>query len=284
MRAVTKPGALSESALDILATDMGITRPWLEEVSFDLSYMMIRACSGVHVKVIGELLDMGVDPNWVRGGHGQGIPLCFVNLNGQADAARVRAAVDLLVKRGADLHFIDESREASPIFQGCANPHLLEGLMAAGANIHLKTSRGTTILAWWLHTFSNPGGGGAGTAIGVLDKLLVVGVRKDELVSQSPVWGAHLPKESLLSCMWQSAGLRPLLPEIIQRGFDPMQKGESGKTFLQLAGPTLLGDSSPWAKATVAAMENNPALIVGMAQARADHAAKPARRRARMRA
>ena len=219
-------------------------------------FLMLRVCVESDVQALGEVLDLGLDPDLV--------PSCDAASSTGPLGSIVRGPnplplAKLLLARGANPNFLTGngtgSANVSPMHDAVIRPELLGLLLDHGGDVHLRTPEGAGLLdAWvWSLSYVNQAGEvGDRRALQSMDLLLSAGVNPRETL----VHDSHL----LVECWFRER--RNLILPLIERGFDPRQKG---------AGPGWMG------KSLVARLQRSPrnALAQGLLadiQARELHA------------
>ena len=211
------------SAPGVITPDLLAYAPRMIE-AFNDAFTMLRACLHGDIEAVEALLEMGVDLEEVRDPVRQQSvsPLTWAVQGADTnDRAKGLALVDFLLSKGASPNRIvshkPQSVCASPMHAACILPDVLDRLIAHGGDVRLSTNQKWGVLDHWLWSSHCLDKKKRPDALRALDVLIAAGI--------DPNAQLYSGGNFLVHC-WASSSLRPHIPELIAKGFDPHKPGQ----------------------------------------------------------
>lgn len=193
--------------------------------AFSDAFTMLRACLHGDIEAVKALLEMGLDLEEVRDSNRPTEPVSPLIWAVQGadtnDRAKGLALVDFLLSKGASPNRIvshkPQSVCASPMHAACILPDVLDRLIAHGGDVRLSTDQRWGVLDHWLWSSHCLDKKKRPDALRALDVLIAAGI--------DPNAQLYSGGNFLVHC-WASSSLRPHIPELIAKGFDPHKPGQ----------------------------------------------------------
>jgi hypothetical protein len=197
-----------------------------QKIDKPLSYRMLNHRNPVETfsdvrftATVGELLDLGVDPNELAGSPDNH----FVPLACLKEDANGLEITELLISRGANPNHLSANRGGvlftSPMHDCSDQPVILQKLIDHGGDVSLRAQNGWSVLDHWRLLLNTPSGKLVqARGLRGLDVLVANGLDLRQSMNDG---------SSFLASCWGSGFLRPRIPSFIALGFDPYQRGTS---------------------------------------------------------